>query len=476
MVKVKVDPEIIAYQNQVSMLEARNKDITNTNRNLANEIDKIYQDNQIVFDNALSLCTTILAKDKKEMVLGRNYSWGDQNILELLKKSKKSYIEYCEKQVLMMEEILDRCEERGGQIMALKDQIKRLLEKEKQEEALAKLPQMRNQEITDEEISQILEESDNEISDFAKERIPSISKSSTEEVVFIGKSIPVLTSNKKQQMYENAKQEAIMAHIMDLKDMEKKITELMWGIIDEIGHEGTSRSIEIENNILKANEDWKRTKLHGSIQSLYKMEMLTRQIVNTPLSPRLYLYKLSEIGKRLYAKRHGKETVVSEMERIVKEHDNCEHGYGILNVQSVLEASGEYESVSIFNRGNAIKLDAGKSYVPDLVAKTKKYVQYMEYERGLHTQSDFNAKCNKMTQVTRFLYFITPNRAAMEKLLMPKIERWIKDRGQKSLQGVNVYVTTVLAMKNSATFQGPDGWPVVYKPSESVTPIKGAEK
>ena len=48
----------------------------------------------------------------------------------------------------------------------------------------------------------------------------------------------------------------------------------------------------------------------------------------------------SEIGVRLFRKKFNMQPVLSETAKIIKEHDNLEHGYSIVDLEKVLMDSG----------------------------------------------------------------------------------------------------------------------------------------
>ena len=95
-------------------------------------------------------------------------------------------------------------------------------------------------------------------------------------------------------------------------------------------------------------------------------------------------------------------------------------------------------------------------------------MEYIEYERGLQTQSDFNAKCNKMCKVTRFLNFVAPNRGTVLKRLKPQVDAWIASRGKDSLRNIKVRITTPIELRNANINEA---WLVVYDLNRSTDPV-----
>lgn len=94
----------------------------------------------------------------------------------------------------------------------------------------------------------------------------------------------------------------------------------------------------------------------------------------------------------------------------------------------------------------------------------------MEYECANHTQTNFSAKCNKMTKVTSTLNFIAPNREAIGKL-MKEVEAWISSRGEgKAIRHITVRITSAVQMKDMDLTKN-KSWKVVYLPGKSKEPI-----
>ena len=154
---------------------------------------------------------------------------------------------------------------------------------------------------------------------------------------------------------------------------------------------------------------------------------------------------LTDTGRGLYIDRYHKEPAETEYQRLVREHENAEHGYIIKDVCQILKDTGKYRSVSMSRKGNHIKLPDNRSCIPDIVCCMKNEMEYYEVECGNHHQSDFNDKCDKLKSITSNLFFVAPNRETVEKKLKPQIEAWIRTHGIQLLQisGVVVYLTSI---------------------------------
>ena len=440
-------------------------------------------------DLARILCVSILAKDRSEMVLGKPYSWSKVPIDELLVKAKQSYDSRNLERANLLNETLDLAESRRQEIEGLKDQISAI---------------MVNGNISDpEQVKSI----GTEINRIATSNAPYAARAAAENgsieliveddntgaitvdgedkaieelieaagaIALSANAIPTIHSKSKQKKRNEQAKKAIMSHVVDLSDWTDRMTDTMWDIIEVIGREGLPTYNDIEAKIREKDPDIKPSRLRNAMSSLVKMNVLNQVSVKTPLAPNKFFSWLDDIGKRLFIVHFNDNPVVSEVERVIAEHDNPEHGYGILELQRVLLENEIYTEVSSFNRGNPIKIDNGKySFIPDLICKKAgvKYTEYIEYERGHHTQSDFNAKCNKMSKCTRFLNFVVPNKDVLEHILK-QIDKWAESRGQKSIENLRVRVTTSVAVRDS---RGKINWLVEYDFRKSMRPTHNGE-
>lgn len=177
------------------------------------------------------------------------------------------------------------------------------------------------------------------------------------------------------------------------------------------------------------------------------------------------------MGQRLYKERFGEMPVISEIEKIIAEHDNLIHGYGIKFIADLLREKGEFSEVNDMNRKRPIEIGSGKSYIPDLVCIDENgHTDYIEYECVNHTQTAFNAKCNKMSKITNVLNFVVPNADSIAKI-RNEISKWIENRGARSLSHITVRVTGACQLKD-AEFNDNRTWKLVFKPGKRIEPFE----
>lgn len=450
------------------------------------EKNKVIEKKRVEFahteDLIRDLCTTILAKDRNEMVLGKPYTWKKLSLNDLITKAKNSYKEYTLERSRILGETLDLAETRRQEAESLADQLAQLMQnatltgadsdivqeaqksvdKIKAPNALKEAAQSGGVEMLIEDDKDALYEANGEMK--TMEELMNIA----EEVAISANAVPVVPSSKKNNRLEQARENAMLAHVVDLQKYIDEFNDEMWAIVEIIGSLGIPKYNDIEAKI-KEKYDMKDSKIRTAIKALSNMRVVSQTKINLPLSPNVFLFNLTDIGQRIYKSKFNQKPVQNELDRVIAEHDNAEHGYGILDIEKVLKEKGYYQEISSFNRSNPIQLGNGKSFVPDLVCKRGKFTEYIEYERGHHTQNDFNAKCNKMAQVTRYLNFVVPNQDTV-KTIMRQVDSWAEKRGQKSLEGIKLRISTSFAIRKSD--EKGIMWIVEYDFRQGLKPVK----
>ena len=90
----------------------------------------------------------------------------------------------------------------------------------------------------------------------------------------------------------------------------------------------------------------------------------------------LYLVQLTELGRQCYQLIYGQAAVSPVLAHLLKQHDNPQHVYLILETQRILEAAGFAVDLS----PAAVSLVDYGEYRPDLVARYREQVLYVEAE------------------------------------------------------------------------------------------------
>lgn len=345
------------------------------------------------------LCEKILANDNTEMMLGCDYSFDSLSNKEICQKAIDALNRFIEQSTENMKEMLDKYRKQGEELDGLKLQFSRLLNGEQQV-------------------------------------APEIVETAPE---------PLETKS------ENGMMEVDMYNV---RDVACKFNELAWLIVEVIGVFGLSLRKEIIAKCLELAKERKlkanRSTVSRELNALESIpDMLVVDKISLPASGIVNVVRLGRTGTAVFENRFGKSPVKSEAKRIIEEHDNLKHGYGIVSLGRTLRANGIFKTVDYMNKGKGIEVvvDGRETvYVPDLVCVDKygnRY--YYEYELANHNMKNFRYKCDKMVQVSSVLRFVVPNKEIAGQL-KPKIQNWINHRGQLRLRDTRVEVHTYMSL------------------------------
>lgn len=237
-------------------------------------------------------------------------------------------------------------------------------------------------------------------------------------------------------------------YVQDIKEITDQMKPVYWDIFTAIVDSGISEMAKARQLVCERVKDGDEIispdKAARIIKLLITMKLFSQIKVSTGMRWFMVL-NLTEVGLSIYREKYRKNPPETEYQRIVREHENAEHGYIIKDVVQILKDTGKYRSVSMSRKSNSVKLPDGRTCIPDIVGCTKDGIEYYEIECGNHHQSDFNEKCDKLKGITQNLFFVAPNRETIEKKLKPQIEKWIETSGRYILQisGVVVYLTSI---------------------------------
>lgn len=434
------------------------------------------------------LCEDVLAKDPKEMVLGTDYSWSSIPVNELIVKTRSVFRDYIGKQKDILRRLMDLAEERRLEIESLNEQIsvmktnpstavtmsqeeiKEQIEKEKQEKEIIQSMSPKTQEAIKSGKMQVTMEATDDFDDLEESLLEDMANAG-ERIKITPKSIPVTENRRRFEKKKERKEKAVVAHTVNLKEYEDKLNDTSWLILDAIGKERASRYSDIESYVMQHDAILTKNKIRVAIEILTNIGLLNKEPIKNPLKGNLFVYQMTDMGSRVFKDKYGKLPAASELDQITAEHDNPNHGYGIRFIGELLRDSGDFKEVCDMNRKHPISIGNNISYIPDLICTDKNGVKmYIEYECANHTQTNFSAKCNKMSKVTSVLNFIAPNREAVNKL-MKEVEAWIASRGDgKAIRHITVRITSAVQIRGMDLSQNKN-WKVVYMPGKSKEPI-----
>lgn len=230
------------------------------------------------------------------------------------------------------------------------------------------------------------------------------------------------------------------------------MTDIMWDIMEAIGTEGFAKSNDIVNWIEKKSPNkYAKSNILNSLTTLKKMNILTAENVSTGYR-RFQIFRFSPKGEEMFRAYFKREPVESEIDKIIRDHDNVVHGYTIKDACELLINYHNCVYATMDRQEVTIKLPNGETYIPDIIAeKENGEKMYIEVELGNTPQKDFNAKCTKMLQVTNNLYFITDTDETMRKKLEGQVSMWILSMGGKEkITGTTIYLTTMTQLSKGS--------------------------
>lgn len=486
------------------------------------QLEKDYKTNEAL---SRELCELILAKDPNEMVLGREYSWGKLPFRELIQRTKISFEKYNEERTKLLQDIQAVSEERRSTIESLETQLSQIMHREKNlddttnplknesydnesgeiyelpkeqstshitephvpEQTLKRVPYNTQQAAKNGAIDVVILEEDSDIStqDIAQQ----------EEMARISTAISIeqtgyriSPAEQKRKAAEQARQMQERNMLIDANQTKDRLNPRCWFVIKIIGETGLCEGSAI---IEYANKHWNEyfeqddqnnkysdSAVKGALKKLTDTGcVIIDTDVKHPLKPRFAVYYLSDIGERFFKEKFEKDPVLSERNILIAQHDNLEHAFGIKSLKEILERSGKYDKVSMDRKNNTIILDGSVKFIPDIKAtgiasKSKRpFAAYFEYERGTHSQTDFNIKLTRMSKVTRFINIVCGNTITVEKLVN-ETKKWIESRGGHThLSNIRVRITTLTRLNGQSDIDSDDSWQAIFNLRHSSEPI-----
>lgn len=269
------------------------------------------------------------------------------------------------------------------------------------------------------------------------------------EALESGEKIVDMTTNMTHEVESVSKSRTVTQQsfkVVDLKEVTKVLTELMWNYIFILGDKGLNEYPEIKTEIVRiSDKKISDTAVYNAHNSLLSSGIISAEKIRT--GSRWFLgVELTQLGNQIYIDKFGRAPVETEMKALVREHDNLRHGYAIKDATRMLTDTGKYKSISTRRRTNTINLDGGRRCIPDIVCCGEGVIDYYEVDCGNHRQSEFDDKCNKLKSITKNLFFIAPTREDMFNKLKPQIEKWISSCGGPlalAKSNVTVYLTSL---------------------------------
>lgn len=512
------DKEYSVLFNKYNLAILKAKDLQEQMDVKTKQWKKTSEDYSVSEKNMRELCSIILAKDTAQMNNDEKGTWNNYEINELIRETIKSYRKYNEERTNLMRKISDVAEERAFTINELNEEILHLKRhggvssnsEDNYEEKADKKEEKANVSKTSPNFQKAVEKGNitvktaQKIKDDLKEGVATAYYDEDDEEILEGeKTDDIHKSNMKNNITAKATPHSIQSvhtgkgrikkkkmkdEVIDevygekLKEMVKKMSEDSWAILKIIGESGKSTAKDLKalgiNDFEKRKINITERGILAKLSDLSNIGVLIKEIIITPLSGKMTVYNLTSEGGVLYKRKFGKEVVISEYDKVIAEHDNLEHGYGILQCGEIiaeLEADNKriFEKVSVWNRKNPIKIKSANGetnleYIPDIVCVDSNGSEtYIEYELNNHKQNSFNSKCSKMFMAgINKINFIVPNKEiALE--LNNKVLKWIETkRNSNNIKYITVRVTTAKSLEG-LDIRKDENWMFVLYPSKS---------
>ena len=494
-----------ALLNQFNRVTAQYKDLEEQKRECARNWGETERKYKHTISLAKDLCKMILAKEHSSDFLGKDYSLDAFPTDELILRAKEVFVTYNNERTKMESGLQQKLVETQATLDNLKTQYAYLQThmqdavKKTREDSEAIIEetvradetpiQARMREFKDGkattpkpvnytarkavesgavEVSVISEDEDISMDDLRQQG--EMAEINTELRLAEGK--PIVRASKvvqetMQKVTDNTAITAIGGTVqVDVEDLCKKLSERRKIILKIIGETGLFLSTEIFEKLQETGEI-KSASFKNDIFSLKTSGLLKVSSISIPvLCQHGNVYELTPAGAATFKRIFGKDACPSGTGQIIKDHDNLEHGLGIVAMKNILEKFKSFIKITTDRKDNTIVLDTGDKYIPDAICKSNKFTAYFEYELSTHKQADFNIKLNKMCKKTRYINIVTnsiPNCDSLSK----KVIAWVQSRGGFGcLPGYIVRITTLnklnLTAEAGKSFQDKDCWNYYY--------------
>lgn len=417
------------------------------------------------------LCESIL---KKERGSNDEKTWFKMSLKDMIDKAQEGFEAYSASMKDMIQNLLSQNEKRREEKENLERELRE--EKESHKADVSKITKykdeiidsliakMKTGKVEDDEIDEIM----HKVGRSQKENINMSVGSNVEFETESSDDMGKIISDSARIMYENGEvivntkpvskvkvdDEAKIAVAKTADEISKERTEVVRKYVKKLsdpqkllirvmGEDGYSEM----DPILKAakqkypelpSESRLKTAMHD-LCIVSKEDELYEKIIEVvkcpvPGSSNFCLYRLTKMGNDIFTYLYSKAPKEPEMNLIIKNHDNLEHGYGIKKTALLLQKmkfiqDAKAEVIYLTRiKDYIVKVGENKKYIPDIVlvyqrADGKERRNYIEYETGKSPDTDMIAKCNKMASFTKNIFIIVPDKTAKDKTI-EKIQKW----------------------------------------------------
>lgn len=397
-----------------------------------------------------SLCKSIVSNKYNISQLGGNSILEDLDIYKLIEFTKLDYQQQKIENMETLKKLNEQIKMQGVMIESLKQQLAQaMLERNKD----ISLEEVEDANIIDN--TETIEPPAQKVAQIERDPLGLLKKkpspSKNIETPLSSPASPVVNfaQNKvKKQSSPSASTQSGSGPTLTIENLDaymSTMTDVMWDILEAIGTEGYAKSNDILDWINKKRpQKYTKSNVLNSLTTLKKMNILKADNVSTGYR-RFQIFQFTQKGEEMFKAKFNQEPVESEIDQIIRDHDNVVHGYTIKDACELLLEAHRCKEAIMDRQKVSIKLPNSETYIPDIVAtKEDGQKMYIEVELGNTPQKDFNNKCRKMFAVTKDLYFITDVEETLRKKLEGQISMWILSMGGKEkIAGTTVYLTTM---------------------------------
>ena len=422
------------------------------------ENDALHREKETEETLIREFCIEILSGNGDEIAEEKSRQWNKLDIPSLLGRARAALEAKDSDWLEKYKELFQKVEIRRVENETLKEQLKKCSEGESQHPAHKEEPKTGIQYIRKEE---------DDILDSAEDALLMEASKMNRATCLREGALKVLEDEKSAQKKRNLKKKQdkdIPVHV-NLQEYEKIFQDPDWCFIRCIGEKGLCSFTDISREAMLIDPGNKDRRIRSSAGLVTSHGITEYAMITTPKG-RMALYNLTSKGKELYRLKYKSNAVMSEWERLVNEHTSLAHGYGIKIIADILRESPYYKVVDEFQRTKGIKLAGGKKYVPDILCiDEKNQKMFIEYELNTCSQQDFNNKCERMMEASKYMNFIVPNHDECT-VILDRINKWIQGKKQGVLSRHTIRVTTFSHSQKTDLWQN-ESWKYVIQPSNS---------
>lgn len=479
---------------------------------------KYKQKNKILHDNVETLCQQILSKDRREIKLGKEKNWSSEDLGELVRRSTNTFndilsnfqtkfrqtqrksderLRYIEETDLSVEHLETFLENMGitpDDIEKIKNSpsdLEEILEQAKEgfnndKDLLGALsgngPEVDPADNKKNPIQIFDEVSDHEKeNDFDKFRAEQIDENQENMGVTAHKKM-----NKYAQKVQNAYKEKVAGiattNLETVKTVAESFINRDWVVLQVMAEFGVSAQSDIIREVIamgkRVGERYSSETVRNRFGKLQGQNIMIREETKGEKG-KVIFWKLTAFGRGLYCYHFNKkEENITEClwDKLVRQHDNIEHGYGIFLLKEKIEKTEIFKSVQMFDIEPILLGDKknGRKYEPDIVCiDNNDFPTYIEYEVGTTVQRAFTDKCVKMAAVTSTVNIVCPNTDAAY-VNMNKIKQWLTSANREELKGIVIRLSTMASISVNKDLRKDENWRWVWYPHKSIEPQEHA--